>query len=80
MMTELASPLTSSSQLYLDGVSAGHFIQGNGPLQFPLVQLPHVDVVQLLQAWRHHESVVCNTPTEDPANLHAAAGKMWTSQ
>lgn len=79
-MTEPASPLTSSSQLYLEGVSAGGFIQGNGPLQFPFVQLPHVDVVQLLQAWRHHESVVCNTPTEDPDHLHTAAVKMWTSQ
>lgn len=48
---------------YLDSVSAGQFLQNDGPLQLPLVQLPHVHVVQLLQARGDQQSVICGAQT-----------------
>lgn len=39
--------------LYLDGVSGGGLVQCHGSVQLPLIQLPHVHVIQLLEVRRN---------------------------
>lgn len=43
---------------YLDGVSGRHLIQGHGSVQLPLIQFPHVDIIQLLEVGGHQQAVV----------------------